>query len=582
MFLNVTDIAPDADVHVRVVGAVANSTLRLFVGAPGGSSCAQTVPVCVEMSNPRLVGQVRANGSGEASFTVHAPANTAIGTDLVLQAVGRAPDSTWFTSDPFQTAVGFATSPPPPGGNVLVVVLDDVGVDAVGAYDPTIGAATPTIDGLAADGMRFDNAWAMPICAPTRAALMTGRYPRRTGYGTNAVPPDALNELGREQVTLAELVEASPWLDYQTALVGKWHLSTEDSVSGRLGPKYQGFDVFLGTSGNIDPSFWIPGHLVPIDAGYYHWQRIADDGRLSEETTYSTTKIVDDALTVIGGLTEPWLVVVSFHAAHSPWEPAPEALHTRGPLTATSPISELQRAMVESVDTELGRLLGSLPPTTLDATTVVVMGDNGTKQEAIVPPYNPNRGKREVYDGGVRVPFVVKGPGVVAGAVSTSLVSVVDVFPTVAELAGVGVERLPGVVDRQAPLTIDGQSLLPVLADPTTPVHDVLYAERFAPGGAGPYDYDRRAVRDERYKLVYDAIDGREQLFEYVPGAIDEGPDLLACGGTLTAEQEAARLRLRARMEGLVAEMPFDASPYLPDPTGWQIGVRTYDEGCAP
>ena len=136
-------------------------------------------------------------------------------------------------------------------------------------------------------------------------------------------------------------------------------------------------------------------------------------------------------------------------------------------------------------------------------------------------------------------------------------------------------------LDPQVPLEIDGISLLPVLADPSAQVHDVLYTERFAPGGDAPTVYDRRAVRNDRYKLVYDAIDDREQFFEYIPGAIDEGPDLIACG-MMTPALEAARVLLRARMDAMVVAMPMDTAPYVDDLENWQLGEQLYDESPAP
>ncbi|MCA9494340.1 MAG: sulfatase-like hydrolase/transferase [Myxococcales bacterium] len=582
MFLTVTDIAPSIEMRARVTGLDPNTAVRLYGGVPGGPTCSTTLPnICLEMDTPRLLASGTADAFGRATMIVTLPSTVSIGNDFVFQAVNRTSPNVWAPSNAIHRVAAMVGPSAPPGGNVLVIMLDDVGVDSISAYGPEGGGNTPRIDALADGGVRFDNAWAMPICAPTRAAMVTGRLPRRTGYGSNVIPPDGLNELHPDQVTIGELAHITPWYEYQTALIGKWHLSTESSPSGLLGPKHQGFDVFYGTSGNIDRKFWI-GPNAPQDAGYYHWQRIANSTRITEETTYATTKSTDDALAVIGGMAEPWVTVVSYNASHSPWEPPPAALHTRGPLDASSPIPELHRAMTEAMDTEIGRLLDNLPAGQLDRTTVILFGDNGTKQEAILPPYNPHRGKREVYDGGVRVPFVVSGPGVAQpGAVSAALVSVTDIFATVADITGAPMTDLRSPLDPQVPLEIDGISLLPVLADPSAQVHDVLYTERFAPGGDAPTVYDRRAVRNDRYKLVYDAIDDREQFFEYIPGAIDEGPDLIACG-MMTPALEAARVLLRARMDAMVVAMPMDTAPYVDDLENWQLGEQLYDESPAP
>lgn len=581
MLLTLTDVGPSLELRAHVTEAQPYSLVAVFGGVPGGPTCSTSLPgTCVEMSAPRLMGTVTTDQFGRGTLVARLPANLVVGQDYVFQAVDRLGVGLWQPGEAVLRRSTMAASTPPPGDNVLIVVWDDVGIDSVSTYGATGGANTPRLDALAATGMRFDEAWAMPICAPTRATMLTGRFPRRTGYGSNVVPPYGVNELHPDQVTLAELAHMSPWYDYQTALVGKWHLSTLASPSGLLGPERQGFDAFLGTSGNIDAEFWM-GSLPPADAGYYHWQRIVNSNHYVEEHTYATVRTTDDAVTVMDSLVEPWVLVVSYNGSHSPWEPPPEALHTRGPLAVDSPIPELQRAMTEAVDTEFGRLYDHIPPDVLGRTTIVVFGDNGTKREAIVPPYDPFRGKREVYDGGVRVPFVVAGPHVAPGTVSTSLVSVADIFPTVAELTGGPVDALHAALDPGQPMAIDGLSLLPVLANPTVPVHDLLYTERFTPGGSGPYLYDRRAIRDGRYKLVYDAIVDREQFFEYLPGAVDEGPDLIVCGGGLTPEQDAARLALRAQLDARVASMPMDTSPYVDDPYNWSDGdPNRFSDGC--
>ena len=115
-------------------------------------------------------------------------------------------------------------------------------------------------------------------------------------------------------------------------------------------------------------------------------------------------------------------------------------------------------------------------------------------------------------------------------------------------------------MDRSAPLELDGVSLVPVLADPSRPVHDVNFAEWFVPNGGPPHISHSQAIRDDRFKLVVDRITGVESFYEYVGGALDEGPDLLPCG--LTAEQEAGRAALRARLDELAAGMEYDNPPW--------------------
>ncbi|MEQ1506828.1 MAG: sulfatase-like hydrolase/transferase [Myxococcota bacterium] len=494
----------------------------------------------------------------------------------LLAACVAPPDTRPSLADPLggleidAPPVGSAPSSAPlvtPGTtNVLVLVADDVGVDKVNAYG-VVGNPpnTPNLDRLAADGVRFANAWALPFCEPTRAALQTGRMPRRTGLGSNEAITASPHELDPAQTTLAEVAALSSVAAYDTSFVGKWHLSSFQSPSGARGPRVQGWDWFAGPLGNIGV-WWGPKPDAPT--GYTNWQKVDPAGRVVPTTTYVTTDNVDDAIGRLDAMASPWVMQVAFSAAHGPYDVPPMELHTDRTLTAQTPVSRRERAIVEAMDTEIGRLIGAMSPEVRAATTVLFVGDNGTPELAVEPPFDPARSKGTIYDAGLRVPFIVTGPAVGArGVVSDALVDVVDVLPTVAALVGTDLGVLPSVLDPDQPLGLDGVSLLPVLADPTRPAdRDVLYAELIAPSGPGPYLLDVRAVRDDRYKLVYDAINDREQFFAYADGAVDEGPDLLPCG--LTDEAFAAYDRLHQAMDDQLAGLAFDSRwQDDPDPT---------------
>jgi arylsulfatase A-like enzyme len=449
------------------------------------------------------------------------------------------------------------TSPEtPPGGNLLLLVADDLGVDKIAAYGISAEPVdTPNIDTLIATGLRFENAWSLPECGPTRAAMMTGRHARRTGNGANESIVASKNELGPEQVTFVEVAKASPWFDYDAALVGKWHLSTFDSQSGVQGPILQGFDSFSGTLGNL--GIWV-FEPEPVDAGYFHWEKVEADGTVVPTLTYATTDVVDDAVAQLGVLQEPWILEVAFHAAHGPYDVPPDELLSE-PAPGALTVREKERLIVEAMDKELGRVLAAIPDDVRSRTTILFLGDNGTPQLAVEPEIDPDRSKMSVYEPGVHVPFVVQGPLVAEpGSSSAALVHVVDVLPTVADIVGFDLTELPGVLDPTQPLALDGESLLPILADPSVPTaRTFLYTEMFYPAGPGPYTEDMQAVRDDRFKLIRDAVKGEEQFFEYPIGGVDEGLDLLPCG--LDAEQQAAYDRLRADLENLHASMVFDA-----------------------
>ncbi|MCB9687819.1 MAG: sulfatase-like hydrolase/transferase [Alphaproteobacteria bacterium] len=435
------------------------------------------------------------------------------------------------TSDPTGAtgATGHSAAPHLGPGNVLVVLVDDIGIDKVGAYGVSGEIRTPVIDGLAADGILFRNAWATPVCSPSRAALQTGRHARRTGYGSNNNNTNGNEfDLAPDDLTLAELLALDTERTWSTALYGKWHLGPGTPATT------QGYGDFAGSLANV-PS-------------YYSWTKTLADGTSVESTTYVTTDTVDDVVTALEVLTEPWLIVVSLNAAHDPWHVPPRELYTGPDLAPDAPKLERERADLEAADRELGRLLDAIPPAVRRRTTTMVIGDNGTPDD-VAEPGSPGHGKMSMDESGLRVPFVVQGPLVgVRGSASSALVSVVDVFPTVADIAGIDVS------DR----ALDGVSLLPALADPTVGVHTTLWSERFTPNGAEEPDVDERAVRDERYKIVSRKKPTLDEIrfHELAPDGWDDGPDLLE--NALTPDQTAAWERLKSELEARTAAMEAD------------------------
>ena len=441
-----------------------------------------------------------------------------------------------------------------PPENILIVMLDDIGTDKVGAYGSP-HARTPVLDGLAAQGMRFDRAYSTPLCSPTRASLLTGRYGRRTGIGElvkwRESPPLPPEELG-----LGEMLDASPWTWDRSAL-GKWHVGAptgEDLSTLTLHPSLMGFPWFAGSIENLQVT--VNGGAL----GYYLWEK-DDNGKLSLTDTYATIDTTDDAVARIAAMQEPWLAYVAYNAAHQPWEVPPDELHTYDELPETFPSDDIAayQAMVEAVDTELGRLLTSMGESLRERTTILVMSDNGTEGSKRLPPYDPDRHKGTIYEGGIRVPMIVAGPRVASPGSSTSaLVHVVDVFATVADIADVPLTG-PGAPAFAGP--IDGVSFLDVLADPTSPgQRDLVFSELFVPNGDPPEERFMRTLLDREWKYArnFDSVIVEEQLFRFVEGAPDEGPDLLADG--LTPEEALAYERLSTEIdriaEALLAEQP--------------------------
>lgn len=381
--------------------------------------------------------------------------------------------------------------------NTLVVIADDLGVDAVGCYGlGTNPPPTPVIDGLAATGIRFTSAQADPLCSPTRASLYTGRHAFRAGIGTALPVPSA--GLAASEVLLPEILAPA---GIRTGLFGKWHLGND---LGPLTPTAEGFGTFTGALG---------GSLQ----NYFLWQKV-ENGVAAQSTAYATTDTVDEALGFVSASTQPWFVVLAFHAGHAPYHAPPAALHTQnlaGLDPAVTPVP-FHRAMVEAMDRELGRFLASLPPATRASTNVVFVGDNGTASQVVEAPFDPARSKGTVYQGGVRVPLILSGPAV-GGAprVEPGLVHVVDLFATLAALQGVNARNaVPATV------ALDARDLTPLLSaagQPSPRSH--AYSAEFS--GAAPMTTagDSEVMRNSRFALlrfVRPTLAVREELHDLV------------------------------------------------------------------
>ncbi|QDV09172.1 Arylsulfatase precursor [Planctomycetes bacterium Poly30] len=405
-----------------------------------------------------------------------------------------------------------------PRPNVLVLIADDFGVDLMGAYgEGSSPACTANVDQLAAGGLLFRNAWANPTCSPTRASLLTGRHGFRTGVGGPLASTDA--GLSLAETTLPEVL-----VGYSSAALGKWHLSGNQ---GDLHPNDSGFGSFAGGLRGA-----IPDYLL--------WRKTVD-GQSAQTTTYATTDTADEAIAAITSLPEPWLTYVSFNAPHTPLHAPPvascPALPCPGSLCGNLPSNptsaEYVKAMSEAMDQEIGRILAVLDVVDPDA-YVIFVGDNGTARQGTEAPFDPQHAKGTMYEGGVNVPLVIRGPGVRPGECG-SLVSVVDLFATIAEIARVRIS------------TEDSVSLVPYFRDPGLSLRETVYSESFEPnGGTLPFASHERAVRDERYKLIRRT--GHSDEFFDLEADPFEAANLLP---SLTAAQQAAYDQLAARLVAL-------------------------------
>ena len=360
--------------------------------------------------------------------------------------------------------------------NILFVLTDDQGWWDIGMRGNK-DLDTPVMDRLARDGVDFTRFYAAPVCAPTRAGLMTGRYCFRTGLYNTRFGGDTL---GIGEITIAQMLKKA---GYRTGCFGKWHLGKYAPYQ----PHNRGFDEFLGH---------YHGHIDEYD----YPDQIVHNGKPVEARRYVTELFTDAAIEFIERSGDhPWFCYLSLNAPHSPWVVGTSHDgQPRGDLYINKYLKrglELREAriyaMIDIIDQNLGRLLTKLDERQqADNTVVMFMTDNGGVSKHFKAGLKGN--KASIYEGGVRVPLLARWPKhFPAGGRVEAQCSHVDLFPTFCELAG---SPLPA--DRK----LDGKSLLPLLmAGKGERHHEYVYHtwDRYHPN-----PNKRWAISDQRWKLA--------------------------------------------------------------------------------
>ncbi|MYF94741.1 MAG: sulfatase-like hydrolase/transferase [Holophagales bacterium] len=351
--------------------------------------------------------------------------------------------------------------------NIVLLVADDLGYGDLGSHGSAT-MRTPRLDRLAGEGVRFTAAYAAAaVCSPSRAGLITGRYPQRHGHEFNLAGRDADFGLAEEERTLGDLMRGA---GYATGYVGKWHLGRSPDRH----PLSRGFDEFTGVLGG--------------DSGYF--DAVVDRGREAARLDgYLTDALTREATGFIGrqaAARRPFFLVLSWTAPHTPLQATPEDLEAVAHLEDGP--GRTYAAMVSSVDRGVGAVLDALAGHGVDGDTLVVFtSDNGCVGYLDVGCSNaPFSGfKRFHLEGGIRVPLIMRWPnGLSGGAVYREPVVSLDFFATFAALAGASTRGGP---------PRDGVDLLPYLTGRARGApHDALYWR------AGP----NRAVRRGRFKLL--------------------------------------------------------------------------------
>jgi arylsulfatase A-like enzyme len=368
--------------------------------------------------------------------------------------------------------------------NILFIVADDLGWKDVGFHGSDI--KTPNLDRLAADGAKLEHFYVQPMCTPTRAALMTGRYPLRYGLQTAVIPAGSTYGLAIDEWLLPQALKEA---GYTTAIIGKWHLGHADM---KYWPRQRGFDYQYGPLiGEID---YFTHKAEGVVDWYRNNNRVVEDG-------YSTTLLGDAAVKLINehNPAKPLFLYLAFNAAHTPYQSTQEYLDRYKNIA--DPARRAYAASITAMDVQIGRVVEALDRKKMrDNTLIVFISDNGGTRNAMftgaiadvsnmkIPCDNgPFReGKGMNYEGGTRVVALANWPGhIKPGTTVDGMIHVVDWYPTLVRLAG-------GNTAKAKPL--DGMDVWATICDgKPSPRTEIVY-------NIEPF---RAAIRQGDWKLLW-------------------------------------------------------------------------------
>jgi arylsulfatase A-like enzyme len=368
--------------------------------------------------------------------------------------------------------------------NIVHIVADDLGWKDVG-FNGATDIKTPNLDKLAAEGVKFTQFYVQPMCTPTRAALMTGRYPFRYGLQTAVIPSVSSYGLDTSEWLLPQSLKEA---GYNTAIIGKWHLGHADK---KYWPKQRGFDYQYGAMiGELD-------YFTHEEHGVLDWYR---DNKPVREKGYTTQLLGDDAVKYINAQdsNKPFYLYLTFNAPHTPYQAPKEYIDRYANIA--DPMRGTYAAMVTCLDDEIGRVVAALDKKGLrDNTLILFHSDNGGTRNAMfagvmadmsklkIPcdngPYHD--GKGTLYEGGTRVCAFANWPGHIKPGTVVDLIHAVDIYPTFAALAGASTAKCK---------PLDGLNVWDTIAEgKPSPRTEIIY-------NVEPF---RGAVRQGDWKLVW-------------------------------------------------------------------------------
>lgn len=411
----------------------------------------------------------------------------------------------------FLPAQTFAQEPAP-RPNVVLIVIDDLGWADLGCYGSTFHK-TPQLDKLAKDGLRFTDAYAAcPVCSPSRAAIMTGKYPARLNLtdwlpGRGDMPSQKLarpkieQQLPLAETTLAELLRAA---GYRTASIGKWHLG-----GAGFGPEEQGFELNIaGDQGGSPPGFFAP--FVKENNKGKRAGRPLKGLEAAEDGSYLTDLLTDAAVNFIEkNQKEPFFLYLPHYTVHIPLQAKEELIkkYPADPKFTGKQNSSVYAAMLESLDDGIGRIMQKLAELKLAENTLVIFTSDNGGLATLEGPHTPatsnaplREGKGYLYEGGVRVPLLLHWPRSIKAGLNSTPVSGVDLLPTIVRACGLPI-----------PQDVDGQDISAAWLESRELARDLYWHyPHYSNQGGKPGS----AIRSGRWKLIEFFEDGRRELFD--------------------------------------------------------------------
>ncbi|MCD6564850.1 MAG: sulfatase [Bacteroidales bacterium] len=423
---------------------------------------------------------------------------------------------------------GFRKDEQPP--NFIFFLVDDLGWSDVGCYGSDY-YETPNIDRLAEEGMKFTNAYATCcVCSPTRASILTGKYPGRL-HITTAIPIEGWKRLGGktplkgadyvknlplEEITIAEALKK---VGYATASIGKWHVCDEPEYF----PEYQGFDINVAGDGHgATKNYFYPYHnrwRMTKNYPWIEWNTLPN-GKPGE---YLTDRLTEEALNFIEqNKDQPFFLYLSHYAVHTPIQAKENIIKKYKEKTIDKEkghTNAAYAAMIESVDQSLGKLINKLKELDLAKNTIIIFTSDNGGNGRITSNYPLRGNKGNFYEGGIRVPLIIKWHGVTKSASQCNTpVICTDFYPTMLEMA-----NLPAMPEQH----MDGVSIVPLLNNNGALGRDAIYWHFPNYIGAGHPNPARPCgvIRYNDWKLIESFEDGSLELY-YLKNDMKEEKDL--------------------------------------------------------